>query len=64
MTFDEHQGEEPFRCPRTHRRRAMYHPGEFPHFFLPHDREFGVEIPVTRRGKPKGRCGRRGSASP
>lgn len=32
----------------------MYYSGDFPNFFLPVDRVFGFEIPVTRRGKPNG----------
>src|SRR2546427_6940682 len=32
----------------------MYYSGDFPNFFLPVDRVFGFEIPVTRRGEPNG----------
>jgi hypothetical protein len=32
----------------------MYLPGEFPNFFLPLGRVFGVEIPVTRHRKHAG----------
>jgi hypothetical protein len=32
----------------------MYLPGDFPNFFLPVGRPFGVEVPVTRYGKSSG----------
>ena len=32
----------------------MHYSGDFPNFFLPVDRVFGFELPVTRRGKPNG----------
>ena len=36
------------------KRPLMYLPGDFPNFFLPVGRVFGVEVPVTRYRKPSG----------